>query len=105
MTTLTPEIGRDLLKQVRRQLTEIAQPALDRLVQDITGIKPRSLHHDVSTLTGEEVVIFTLNDFDFQRAGAASELDGYGLFGECSDGRLSPPIHLALIIAIGIGGE
>jgi uncharacterized protein YbcI len=57
---LTPEKGRDLLKQVRSQLIEIARPALDELVQDITGIKPRSLHHDISTLTGEEVVIFTL---------------------------------------------
>src|SRR6478752_646955 len=56
--TLPPERGRDLLKQVRTQLIEIARPALEALVQDITGIKPRSLHHDISTLTGEEVVIF-----------------------------------------------
>lgn len=60
VTTLSPEKGRDLLKQVRSQLIEIARPALEALVQDITGIKPRSLHHDISTLTGEEVVIFTL---------------------------------------------
>ncbi len=60
VTTLAPEKGRDLLKQVRSQLVEIARPALDKLVQEITGIKPRSLHHDISTLTGEEVVIFTL---------------------------------------------
>ena len=60
VTTLVPEKGRDLLKQVRSQLVEIARPALDKLVQEITGIKPRSLHHDISTLTGEEVVIFTL---------------------------------------------
>jgi uncharacterized protein YbcI len=60
VTTLSPEKGRDLLKQVRSQLIEIARPALETLVQDITGIKPRSLHHDISTLTGEEVVIFTL---------------------------------------------
>jgi uncharacterized protein YbcI len=59
--TLAPEKGRDLLKQVRSQLIEIARPALDELVQNITGIKPRSLHHDISTLTGEEVVIFTLD--------------------------------------------
>ncbi|MCA9146956.1 MAG: DUF2294 domain-containing protein [Planctomycetales bacterium] len=58
--TLAPEKGRDLLKQVRSQLIEIARPALDELVESITGIKPRSLHHDISTLTGEEVVIFTL---------------------------------------------
>jgi uncharacterized protein YbcI len=60
VTTLVPEKGRDLLKQVRSQLIEIARPALDSLVEGITGIKPRSLHHDISTVTGEEVVIFTL---------------------------------------------
>lgn len=60
VTTLPVEKGRDLLKQVRTQLIEIARPALETLVQNITGIKSRSLHHDISTLTGEEVVIFTL---------------------------------------------
>jgi uncharacterized protein YbcI len=60
VTTLSPEKGRDLLKQVRTQLIEIARPALEALVKDITGIQPLSLHHDISTLTGEEVVIFTL---------------------------------------------
>jgi uncharacterized protein YbcI len=60
VTMLPVEKGRDLLKQVRSQLIEIARPALESLVHDITGIKSRSLHHDISTLTGEEVVIFTL---------------------------------------------
>jgi uncharacterized protein YbcI len=60
--TLPVEKGRDLLKQVRTQLIEIARPALETLVQDITGIKPRSLHHDISTITGEEMVIFTLSE-------------------------------------------
>jgi uncharacterized protein YbcI len=58
--TLPPEKGRDLLKQVRTQLIETARPTLEALILDITGCKPRSLHHDISTLTGEEVVIFTL---------------------------------------------
>jgi len=58
--TLTPEKGRDLLKQVRTQLIENARPMLDALIEDVTGIKPCSLHHDISTLTGEEIVIFTL---------------------------------------------
>jgi uncharacterized protein YbcI len=62
VTTLPAEKGRDLLKQVRSQLIEIARPALEALIQDITGIKPRSLHHDVSTLTGEEIVVFTLSE-------------------------------------------
>ena len=60
VTALPAEKGRDLLKQVRSQLIEVARPALDALIEEITGIKPLSLHHDISTLTGEEVVIFTL---------------------------------------------
>jgi uncharacterized protein YbcI len=60
VTTLPPEKGRDLLKQVRTQLIEIARPDLEGMIQGITGIQTRSLHHDVSTHTGEEVVIFTL---------------------------------------------
>ena len=58
--TLPVEKGRDLLKQVRSQLIEVARPKLDVLVEDITGCKPLSLHHDISTLTGEEIVVFTL---------------------------------------------
>jgi uncharacterized protein YbcI len=52
--------GRDLLKQVRTQLIETARPVLEALVQDITGVQVLSLHHDISTVTGEEVVLFTL---------------------------------------------
>jgi uncharacterized protein YbcI len=62
VTTLPAEKGRDLLKQVRTQLIETARPALEALIQNITGIKPLSLHHDISTLTGEEVVVFTLSE-------------------------------------------
>ena len=58
--TLPAEKGRGLLKQVRTQLTETARPALEAMVQDITGAKVVSLHHDISTQTGEEVVIFAL---------------------------------------------
>jgi len=59
--TLPPEKGRGLLKQVRTQLMETARPALEAMVQDITGIEVVSLHHDISTVTGEEVVLFTLS--------------------------------------------
>lgn len=58
--TLPPERGRDLLKQVRTQLIETARPVLEALVQEVTGIKAISLHHDISTATGEEVILFTL---------------------------------------------
>jgi uncharacterized protein YbcI len=54
------EKGRDLLKQVRAQLIETARPVLEGVVREVTGIKPLSLHHDISTTTGEEVMIFTL---------------------------------------------
>ena len=54
------EKGRDLLKQVRIQLIETARPVLEAMVQEVTGVKVLSLHHDISTVTGEEVVLFTL---------------------------------------------
>lgn len=60
VTTLSAEKGRELLKQVRSQLIEVARPALQSLVHDITGSKLLSLHHDISTLTGEQLVVFTL---------------------------------------------
>ena len=58
--SLPAEKGRDLLKQVRTHLVETARPILEAMVQEITGIKVLSLHHDISTVTGEEVVLFTL---------------------------------------------
>jgi len=58
--TLPAERGRGLLKQVRTQLVETARSALEGMVRDITGVEVVSLHHDISTLTGEEVVLFTL---------------------------------------------
>lgn len=58
--TLEPAKGRDLLKQVRTQLIELARPVLDAMVESATGVKVLSLHHDISTATGEELVIFTL---------------------------------------------
>jgi len=58
--TLQTEKGRDLLKQVRIQLMEAARPIMEAMVLEITGIKVLSLHHDISTVTGEEVVLFTL---------------------------------------------
>ena len=58
--TLPVDKGRGLLKQVRTQLVETARPALESMVQDMTGVKVLSLHHDISTVTGEEVVLFTL---------------------------------------------
>ena len=54
--TLPAEKGRDLLKQVRTHLIETARPVMEAMVQEITGVKVLSLHHDISTATGEEVI-------------------------------------------------
>ena len=54
------EKGRELLKQVRTQLIETARPVLEAMVEEITAVKVLSLHHDISTVTGEKVVLFTL---------------------------------------------
>src|SRR5213596_1974374 len=40
--------GRDLLKQVRTQLMETARPLLEAMVQEATGARVLSLHHDIS---------------------------------------------------------
>jgi uncharacterized protein YbcI len=58
--TLPVQKGRDLLKQVRTHLVETARPVMEALIQEVTGIAVVSLHHDISTMTGEEVVLFTL---------------------------------------------
>jgi uncharacterized protein YbcI len=57
---LAAEKGRDLLKQVRSHLIETARPVMEALIEKATGTKVVSMHHDISTVTGEEVVIFTL---------------------------------------------
>src|SRR5215204_3349082 len=60
--TLQADKGRDLVKQVRVQLLETSRPIMEGMVEEITGVKVLSLHHDISTITGEEVIIFTLAD-------------------------------------------
>jgi uncharacterized protein YbcI len=58
--SLPAEKGRDLLKQVRTHLIETARPLMEAMIQEITGATVLSLHHDISTATGEEIVLFTL---------------------------------------------
>jgi uncharacterized protein YbcI len=58
--SLSAEKGRDLLKEVRTQLMETARPLMEAMIQEVTGVKIVSLHHDISTTTGEEIVVFTL---------------------------------------------
>lgn len=52
--------GRNLIKQVRLELLEKARPLLETIVRDILHCSVKSLHTDISTTTGERVIIFTL---------------------------------------------
>jgi uncharacterized protein YbcI len=57
-----PEKGRSLLKQVRTELIETARPFMEALIKEITGTTVLSVHHDISTATGEEILVFTLTE-------------------------------------------
>ena len=67
--SLPAEKGRDLLKQVRTHLIETARPVMEAMLQELTGVKVLSVHHDISTTTGEEVVLFTLAESPAFREG------------------------------------
>jgi uncharacterized protein YbcI len=41
-------------------LLETARPLLEAMIETATGSKVLSLHQDISTVTGEEIVVFTL---------------------------------------------
>ena len=70
--TLPTEKGRDLLKQVRSHLIEIARPTIEAMIKGIAGVNVVSMHHDISTSTGEEVVLFTLAEPPLYRESAKS---------------------------------
>ena len=60
--TSSSDKGRNLIKQTRNQLLELARPMLESLVYEATGVKVLSMHHDISTVSGEEMVLFPLAD-------------------------------------------
>ena len=67
--SLPPEKGRDLLKQIWSHLIETTRPVMEAMVEKVTGVKVVTMHHDFSTATGEEVVLFTLaRSPDFREA-------------------------------------
>jgi len=53
--------GRALLKQVRSHMVATGRPRLAEVVQGATGARLVSVHHDISTVTGEEVLVFSLD--------------------------------------------
>ena len=53
--------GAELIKKVRVQLLEGARMLLYNIISDITACQVISLHSDISTKTGERVIVFTLD--------------------------------------------
>ncbi len=53
--------GMNLIKKIRSNLMEQGRAMLKEMIEKITGLKAISLHTDVSTKTGERVLIFTLD--------------------------------------------
>ncbi|MDD3087274.1 MAG: DUF2294 domain-containing protein [Candidatus Omnitrophica bacterium] len=56
----SPE-GADLIKKTRMQLLEGARVLLEKMISEITSCHVLSLHTDISTKTGERVIVFTLD--------------------------------------------
>lgn len=52
--------GQMLVKETRRQLFETSRVLLEDMVRDILGCQLISLHTDMSTKTGERVVVLTV---------------------------------------------
>jgi len=53
--------GAELIKKLRVQLLEGARILLNNIISDITACNVISLHSDISTKTGERVIVFTLD--------------------------------------------
>jgi uncharacterized protein YbcI len=51
-----------LLKQVRNELMSSYRSMLEGLLKDVVDVRVRSIHTDISTKTGERVIVFTLLD-------------------------------------------
>lgn len=53
--------GRDLVKQMRRELVETGRSILEAAVKAATHRRVRGMFFDISTVTGEKVMIFVLD--------------------------------------------
>ncbi len=57
----TSKEGADLIKMTRVKLLESARSLLEAIITEITGCTLKSLHTDISTKTGERIIVFTLD--------------------------------------------
>ena len=57
----TTDRGRYLIKQLRQELIEQGLPILQAELQSLLGVGLVSLHTDISTRTGERIMVFTFD--------------------------------------------
>ena len=53
--------GRELIKETRRKLFEAARPLIEQAVHDVLACQVISMHTDISTQTGERMLVLTTN--------------------------------------------
>lgn len=53
--------ARELVKQVRIELIENGRSILEDMIKTIVRRKVKSLHTDISTVTGEKMIVFVLD--------------------------------------------
>ena len=54
--------GRSLVKQLRHHVVANGRGRLARIVEEAVGVRLVSVHHDISTVTGEEMLVFSLSE-------------------------------------------
>ena len=53
--------GIQLVKQIRRRLIESSRKVLENIIMEKSNAKVRTLHTDISSRTGERVIIFVMD--------------------------------------------
>ena len=53
--------GQEIIKTTRRQLMEVSRPLISQIVRDVLGLDMISMHTDMSTKTGERVIVLIVN--------------------------------------------
>ncbi len=53
--------GKTLVKESRRQLFESSRPLIENIVGEVIGCQLISLHTDMSTKTGERIIVLTVD--------------------------------------------
>jgi uncharacterized protein YbcI len=70
-----------LLKQVRNELLACGRPMLEAVLKDILNVRVQSIHTDISTKTGERVIVVSLEeklDFSSYSNGAEDNVNRNG---------------------------